>query len=191
MFDGSAHRYRYHLYNDTWRNERSVELPIVWDLVRRHPPNQVLEVGNVLSHYHPIRHDVVDKYERADGVIQQDCVDFRPQKRYALIVSISTLEHVGWDPPEPREPQRVVRAIENLRGCLAPGGTFLFTAPVGYNPNLDRWLDETPSLNRRCLRRVSASNEWKEAAWEEVRETVYDSPYPCANALVVGILGPA
>ena len=38
--------------------------------------------------------------------------------KYDLIVTISTLEHVGWD-EEPRDPSKVLRAIENLKSCYA------------------------------------------------------------------------
>ena len=66
------YRYFYHNYNRAWMNERSVEIAVVWDLVRQYPPQKVLEVGNVLSHYFPIRHDVLDKYEVAPGIINKD-----------------------------------------------------------------------------------------------------------------------
>jgi len=51
----------------------------------------------VLSHYFAVKHDIVDKYEIAPSVVNEDLVNFKPGKKYDLIVSISTLEHVGWD----------------------------------------------------------------------------------------------
>lgn len=33
-FQGQAYRYFYHNYNKTWRNERAVEVPIVWQILR-------------------------------------------------------------------------------------------------------------------------------------------------------------
>jgi len=75
---GVDHPYFYHTYNETYRNERAVEIPIVWSIVQRVPPERVLEVGDVLSHYFPTRHDVVDKYEQAPRVQNVDVVDFRP-----------------------------------------------------------------------------------------------------------------
>jgi hypothetical protein len=65
--------------------------------VKRYKERNILEIGNVLSHYFPVNHDIVDKYEKADGVINQDVVHFYSPKKYDLIVSVSTLEHVGWD----------------------------------------------------------------------------------------------
>ena len=31
------------------------------------------------------------------------------------------------------------------------------------------------------------SNSWREASWDEVKETTFGNPYPGANGLVVGI----
>src|SRR5690348_6002432 len=77
-YDGRTYPYLYARYNLTVRNERAIEVPLVWDAVRRHSPERVLEVGNVLAHYYPIRHGVLDKYERAPGVTNADVVDFQP-----------------------------------------------------------------------------------------------------------------
>ena len=99
QFRGKNYSYFYDLYEQTWRTERLVEIPIVWEVVKASQinNNRILEVGNVLSHRYPIGHDVVDKYEVIGSVINQDIVEFNPSKRYDLIVSISTMEHVGWD----------------------------------------------------------------------------------------------
>lgn len=96
MFHNKSYRYFYHKYNTTWQNERAVEIPIVWDIVKKRGGN-VLEIGNVLPHYFTFQHDVVDKHEKGEGVINEDVADLRLQNKYDLIVSISTIEHVGWD----------------------------------------------------------------------------------------------
>jgi hypothetical protein len=88
---GTRYRYLWHPYMTTWRSERAVELPVAWSSVRRVDPSSTLEVGNVLSNYFGARHTVVDKYERAPGVINEDIIDFDPGRRYGLIVSVSTL----------------------------------------------------------------------------------------------------
>ncbi|MBH0190215.1 MAG: hypothetical protein HP492_00290, partial [Nitrospira sp.] len=107
-FGGREYDYLYHPYNRTWKNERGVEIPIFRELLLQHEGKRVLEVGNVLSHYFPIQHDVVDKYEVSPGVINKDIVGFLPQQTYHLIVSISTLEHVGWD-EQPQEPAKLLQ----------------------------------------------------------------------------------
>ena len=70
-------------------------------------------------------------------MINEDIIDFDPGRRYALIVSVSTLEHVGWDEDEPRDPEKVLRAIERLRELLTPSGELLFTVPHGWQTDLD------------------------------------------------------
>src|SRR5450759_2230718 len=85
-FRNSEFRYIYHR---TWRNERKIEAPIALYELENHSSQEILEVGNVLHHYIQVKHDVVDKYEIAKGVINEDIVDFRPEKSYGLILSIS------------------------------------------------------------------------------------------------------
>lgn len=192
-FRGAAYPYLIHLHNFTWENERAVEVPIAWRAVRqaRVRGDRVLEVGNVLGHYGRVKHDVLDRYERAPGVIQADVADWRPPHRYDLIVSVSTLEHVGWD-EEPREPDKVVRAIRNLRSMLAPGGHLLVTLPIGHNPYLDRLLGEgrLPLDSLTFLKRPLEENRWTEATWDEVAGAPCWSGVRSATAIVVGWAGP-
>lgn len=187
---GRPFRYFLHAHNTTWMNERIVEIPIVWEAVRNCESHRILEVGNVLSHYFPIQHDVLDKYEHTRGTLNEDVESFRPVQPYELIVSISTMEHVGFD-ERPQDPEKIRRALANIKDhCLATGGKLLFTVPLGYNPFLDRFLDqEALGLSRRyCLKRISADNRWVEADWAEVRDSRYGSPFYFANGLVVGII---
>ena len=107
-FRGRPYRYFWHPYNSTWRNERAIEIPIARRFVAGIPPDKVLEIGNVLSHYGPVAHEVVDKYEQTVGVRNEDVCDFRSNKKYELILSISTLEHVGWD-EEPQDETKVLQ----------------------------------------------------------------------------------
>jgi SAM-dependent methyltransferase len=188
VFQGERHAYLLHRYNSTWKTERVVEVPIVWEEVRRASGLRVLEVGNVLAHYFPVTHDRVDKYERAPGVVNVDIVDYAAPP-YDLIVSISTLEHVGWDEPE-RDPDKVLRAVANLRALTAPGGRLVITLPIAYNPHVDAHLREGRIPFSQChyLRRVSRDNRWAEASWDEVKDAQYDTPFRRINALVVGTI---
>jgi SAM-dependent methyltransferase len=189
-FQGRRYRYLYRRYNSTWRNERAVEVPVVWDVVKEYAGRRVLEVGNVLAHYFDVTHDRVDKYERGSGVLNEDIVDFRPRERYDLIVSISTLEHVGWD-EEPRDPDKVLRAVETLKRLAAVGGRILVTVPMAYNPEMDaRLRDGRISFTRRaCLKRISRDNRWAEVEWAEVEHAAFDTPFRRINGLVFLELG--
>lgn len=187
-FDGKDYEYLYHPYNRTWKNERGIEIPIFRELLLSYSGKRVLELGNVMSHYVSIHHDIVDKYEVAPGVINEDIAEFVPQQQYDLIISISTLEHVGWD-EEPREPAKLFRVIEHLRStCLAPSGTLIVSLPIGYNRYLDDLLDsgKSPFTVQHFLKRVSKQNYWSEAEWEQCRDLSYGRSV--AHAICIGVI---
>lgn len=188
-FQGSTYNYFFHRYNTTWKHERTVEIPIIWNIVKKYQKKKILEVGNVLSHYFTINHDILDKYEKADNVINEDVTIFDTYKRYDLIVSISTLEHVGWD-ENPREPGKILHAIKNLKNLLVPGGKMIVTLPLGYNLEMDRFLRENKmEFNKRYyLKRISEDNKWTEVNWNDVLNVKYNYPFFNANGLVVGII---
>jgi hypothetical protein len=197
-FQGKTYKYLFRRYNTTYANERAVEIPIAMAVVRQHPDERILEVGNVLAHYYPHHHDVLDKYEQAPGVTNGDVVDFQPGKLYDLIVSISTLEHVGWD-EEPRDPPKFLRGVEHLTTLLAPGGKMLVTLPIDYNAALDGFLKEgrVPFTSIAYLKRTSDDNQWREASWGEVQDGKYIHARrnaigmgvsPTATGLVVGVI---
>jgi SAM-dependent methyltransferase len=181
-----SYPYFLHPYNFTWSNERAIEIPIVWDAVRESAGGRVLEIGNVLSHYFPVRHELVDKYERGRTVRNLDVLEVGDAEKYDLIVSISTLEHVGWD-EEPRDPEKVIRAVRHLTDQLRPGGRLVVTMPLGYNPPLDGLLAEraVPFTRTSYFRRLGPTT-WREGSWEDVAGCRYGEPWPAASGLVVG-----
>lgn len=160
------------------------------EMVRKYEGGNLLEIGNVLSHHVRFEHDVIDRYEIAKGVKNEDVVDFKSEKKYDLIVSISTLEHVGWD-EKPRDDLKIPRAIENLKTLITPrGGTIIITFPLGYNSVLDKLVKDGVIRFSKLyhLLRISKGNEWKEAAWEDVQDVRYNTPLPFANGLLIGII---
>jgi SAM-dependent methyltransferase len=186
-FDGRTFPYFVALYNTTWANERAVELPIALDALRRHEGKRILEVGNVLKHYVPSPHDVVDKYEEGDQAHRVDVMDFHPDRPYDLVVSISTFEHIGYD-EDVRDPQKVLRAIEHVKAMLAPGGELLISVPLGYNAALDEQIRRgEPAFDETLfLKRTSRLNHWKQVPAAEAEGAKYGEPYRAANALLVG-----
>jgi len=60
-------------------------------MVRKYHGKNIPEIGIVLSHHVKFELDILDKYEIAEGVSNVDVVVFRSQKKYDLIVSISTI----------------------------------------------------------------------------------------------------
>lgn len=191
--DGAALPYLRHPYNYTWLNERAVEVPLATAVLTEAGPGaRVLEIGNVLAHYRPGPHTVVDKYERAPGVHNVDVVDIGADADAALagpfdlVLAISTLEHVGLD-EDVRDPDKPGRAIAHLRSLLAPGGRLWCTFPVGYNAALDARLaaGELGFTRLTALRRTGRDNRWEQVPADDVWGTAYDWLLYTAQAIVV------
>jgi hypothetical protein len=178
--------YRYVIHPFILDNERTVEVALALDFLQGQT-GAILEVGNVLANFASFPHEVVDKYEKAPGVINEDIVSFDPGKKYERIVTLSTLEHVGWD-EQPRDPAKLPQAIAHLKELLSEGGELLATLPLGYNPHVDQMVRKgrTGFAQVRFLRRISANNQWREASLKEVEGAQFGCPYGCANALVIG-----
>lgn len=188
-FRNKEYKYFHHVYNHTWGNERRVEIPIIWDIIKNKKSTNILEVGNVLSHYFPISHDVLDKYEKGSSVINEDVVTFKPKKKYAYIVSISTLEHVGWDEPE-KDKMKIIQAFRNLRTMLSRNGKIIFTIPLGYNPYMDDIISNG-KLNldeQYFLKRISKDNLWKESKLNKTNLDLFNKPFQNGNGIIIGII---
>lgn len=197
-FRGRKLRYFVHWYNTTFDNERAIEIPIALAAISltlqqssgQAPRGRILEVGNVLSHYVPICHDVLDKYERGEHIIHEDVADFSPTHPYDLIISLSTLEHVGFE-EEIQDRQKIFRAMQRLRSALAPDGRLLATIPVGFNPHLAPLLLSGELFDRQhYFVRTSASNRFEETSPQEALSRQFNYPYSFGNGIVIGLIGP-
>lgn len=182
ILSGNAHSFK--VTQRSFDNERSVEVPVTLSFIENHPSSRLLEIGNVLHCYIKSSHDVVDKYERAPGVINQDVVEFAPLAKYDVIVSISTIEHVGLDEPL-KERGKCVRALLHIKSLLEDGGKALITVPVGYNEDIDTYIinNRASFENITFLKRVSLSNKWIEVDMEEAMQHRYGCRFPAANAV--------
>ena len=179
-----------HPYNHTKYNERSVEVPLVWSFLKNKKTKRILELGHVLSHYYPyFSHTIVDKYEIDKQVINEDMLTYIPRKKFDVIVSISTIEHIGWDEPK-KEKMKIPKVLAHLYDLLTPGGECFCTFPIGYNKYLDEHFmkGNLPFSKITLLKRVSLGNEWREIAREEVKDIKYGAPFPNSNVIGVGIM---
>jgi len=185
-YRNERYAYFYHPYNFTWDNERAVEIPIVMRRLKSFKGEKILEVGNVLSHYYPVEWDVLDKFEKRTGVIKQDVVSFLPSSKYDLIVSISTLEHIGFD-DDIRDPHKIIETLRNLKkNCLKQGGKMIFTMPLGYNTFMDNILfnDKLGFDEKNYLKKIS-KNAWIEVEEKELEDITYGTTYIEASAIVI------
>ena len=188
-----------HPYNTTALNERAVELAMAQQfLIMRHNwegrLGEVLEVGNVLSHYEdsialPSRR-IVDRFEVAPGVENIDVFDI--EGTYDTIISISTIEHVGVDDGT-NGASDAWFAIDHLRSLLAPGGRFFCTFPTGWNERLDIAL-RTGSVSRTSVSEtffVRDGTNWVEVPpGHRTAPRPYGQTQPWAEAVWIGEFAP-
>ena len=178
--------YHFANYNVTWSNERCVEVSLGrWYLEQIDGP--ILEVGNVLGHYGINGHTVVDKFERGEGVINEDIAKWQTDQRFALILSLSTFEHIGFDDDnEDQSAKKILSAIAACRALLQPAGRLVITVPLGYNPHLDQLIEQDAlGQDRASFMLRSSAREWNEVARRQAVGTPFGSPWPYANALMV------
>lgn len=174
-------------YNRTWLNERIVEIPIAQEFLKQNRGTAVLEIGNVISHYFTCSHDIVDKYEPYEGIINTDILSYAPGKKYDTILSLSTLEHIGKD--KVKDDRKVLQVYDHIiNELLSDTGVFMFSAPIGFNPVFDAYIDsgEIKYDASLCLQRISADNDWVEVSWKNARTCKYMDPFHCANGLFFG-----
>jgi hypothetical protein len=186
-FNGRRLELFYHRYNMTWASERCVEVPIARDYAGAARPDATLEVGNVLSHYGPVQHVILDKFERAPGVINEDITTYRPTRRYDLILWISTFEHIGFDDEaEGRSSDKIHDAIKVCRQMLTPNGILLITVPISYNPELNELIQSgRPGSRNEYFLKKDGPQEWRQCSKEEAMRCEYKRPFPYANAIMV------
>ena len=186
--DGRELPYVVHPYNETYRNERAVELAVAFDWLDRQPAGPTLEVGHVLGHYRDIpNHTVVDLYEPAPGVLNVDALTYAPETRFQSIVAISTLEHVGFDEDD-QDAGKTARLVDHLASLLVPGGELLVTFPLGYNRHLDdHLLAGTLGLDHvSIMRRTTTLGAWEQGTLEDVPRARYGFPFHHGNVIAVG-----
>ena len=177
VFRGVKLVYLDHKYNHASLNMRSIEVPIIERYVRQFDPRRVLEIGNVLRHYRKYTHTCVDATERGKGIYNRDVMTWRPDKRWDLVVSISTVEHIGHGRYKHITAAHYIpRAIfAKLSRFLTPSGALVVTVPLGYNSELDSAIsdDDLPGVTAHFMRRLNIANEWEETD----KETALATPY--------------
>ncbi len=206
--DSKEYPYLFHTYNNMGLTERSVEIPIVYHYLNTLKISNVLEVGNVTNYYQSYFENtfpnktVVDKIEHYYNIITSDIADYKSDKKFDFIFSISTFEHMdsdlGRNPDyKPDSSKLCSVAADNIAYCyndlLAEGGTMALTAPMGYTPEWDLtfksdWMEKYPfkSFKRKIFKRIS-SEEWVQLkdGFDINQPMTYDAPFPYANYVSV------
>jgi len=180
QYQGRELAYLDHPYNDTRHNERSVEIPIALDFIAGRS-GAGIEIGDVLGHYTDAGPDLVVDRDGTAGAVTADVRDWEPDEPLDWLVSISTIEHVGWDPPTGEiDPHAAPRLLARI-GRYARGPV-LVTMPLGYNPGVDVYLLDRSSYGSTM---ITEDGFW----WREEPGVVwlpYDSNTPRARAVWIG-----
>jgi SAM-dependent methyltransferase len=189
LFQGKTYHYLIHPYCTSWKNERAVVIPIFKDILKKceDKGKKILEVGNTLSYVYPVSHDILDKYEIVDGVINEDVVTFSPGKQYDMIFSVVSMQCIGWD-EVPRDSTKILGTLKNLNKLLTPDGQLLLSLGLGYNPEMDKLLKKGVLGFDKIfyLKRISEL-EWKEVAHEDIEDAKYDESVPTSTILAICI----
>jgi SAM-dependent methyltransferase len=183
------------LYNKSWDNERTIELPLIQNTYNSLGINKfnkkeinILEIGNVLKNYEKkLKHDVIDKYEKGPRIKNIDFLDYKTPKKYDYIFSISTFEHIGFDYGEKQDATKPLKALRKVLTMLKPKGKAYITIPVGFNQSLDdEIIKGVKGYNLISFKRISNwGNKWIECPPKEAYKLKYNSKYPNANAIFV------
>ena len=178
-FKGKKLNYFYHRYNKTWKNERAIEIPVALEYLSKYRGKKILEIGNVLNHYFKIDHMVIDKYEIFPGVINKDIEDIYLNDRFDLIISISTIEHIGLD-DYPIDPEKAIRTLKKLKTkFLKKNGIILVSFPVNYNEKISEMINKNKISNFEifCFRKINEKhNLWEEVDYKEVKKKEHSQP---------------
>jgi len=147
-FQSTKIPYFFHSYNNFGITPRCIEIPIIKYYLSKFSHDNVLEIGNVTKHYYADfkkfnKKDTVDKYESAYDVINVDIKDFKTDKKYDFIYSISTFEHMdsdgGHNPDyipmknEKFSSYAFTHINKVLNDLLVDGGKFILTFPIGQD----------------------------------------------------------
>jgi len=189
-------------YNQTWQNERCVELELGFRWLDLNKGEKIMEVGAVMSYYaeggyYELSHEVIDPYdEKATIVDLMENIDLAGYK----VIAISTLEHIGTtDYDGSGERQKLVDADAAplaLQQILNQTDSCFVTVPVGYNSGLDNWLED--NLHRlKCFGYLKtqhgfdlSGDTWPPALnylWEHepevksIKDHKYREPFPYGN----------
>jgi hypothetical protein len=165
-----------HMYNSTWLNERQLEIPIFTHIINNTNSLNILEIGNTYNHYHAFEHDIIDKYEKGNNVINEDITFYKTDKKYDLIFSISTFEHIGYNENEPYDFEKVKDAIKNTVSMLNHNGLFVFSFALGWNNKLDEMIikNQQIKIDKMLFYKRYYHDNWLKVD-KNVLQFVYDS----------------
>lgn len=141
-------------FNQSFQNERSVEVPIAKWFVDKFN-NEAVEIGAVLCHYGYNKHTIIDLTEKHPNVININALDFNYKDKN--VVSISTIEHMSQREYGNGSNNDAANLIEKV---INESKNYLLEFPVCYNEFLDDFIEKS-GYKFHLLRRISWLNHWE------------------------------
>ncbi len=220
IFNSKALYYNRIDYNNA--AERAIEIPLAFNflddyLAKFTGEAKILEIGNVLSNYEKSFSDylgfrarrIVDKYELGMGVENIDIMDIPQTDQYDVIVSLSTVEHVGQESyrgqKDADDAEAPLKAIAKIYQLLKLGGEALVTVPFGklikgrdfiqfsqdYLALLSsKYQIPSSALSISWFRRIATEigienprQLWVQAEAAELIDAEYNWPWPYSNGI--------
>lgn len=205
-------------------SERTVEVPVADAFIDTQAEGRWLEVGNTLRQYQSAMHStsqsfrervIIDKFENAPGVQNIDLFDYKTKQQFQVILSISTVEHIGQgvDPQAAygekntkRDREAPLVAIRTIYELLDEGGRALITVPYGKlldggwyiqfsfdylsllwkRYGIPREAIQCSALHRMySLVAAGTFPQWREESLSKVALCEYNYPHNFANAVAV------
>jgi len=222
-FKGKKLYYNRIQYNNP--SERAVEVPIGFDFLTANVQEsaRVLELGNVLSYYENtlseelgiVSREIIDKFEQGIGIDNKDLMDLEPPDNYDVIVSISTVEHIGQEvaptgaygeQTNSRDREAPLKAILKIYDLLTVNGKALITVPFGTLTDFGWYIQFSgqylallynkygipkEAVSKTFLKLIDRSPGgqvnmlWEESDGFDVSNCEYGYPFPTANAIAV------
>lgn len=194
-FQGKKYYYFYNRHNYTFINERAIEIPIFSNIINKHQTSKILEVGSTLWNYFHQQYDVVDKYDESPEIIRKDILRYHPKTKYDLIISISTLEHVGWDESLygkscKNNKNYFLKTLKHLQSLLTDQGSIIFSVPLGYNPYVDLYITKMHDYfdDLYFMQRSPIINRWKQINRTKLRNFKHNYLLGYSNAIAIGVI---
>ncbi|WP_083521991.1 class I SAM-dependent methyltransferase [Desulfovibrio fairfieldensis] len=190
-------------------DERIVEWP--WILTHLPPKSyRILDAGSAMNHEHVLSYPVWKNkkldimtlapeafcaWKQGISYIFHDLRDtpYRDEE-FDVIISVSTLEHVGMDNRQydghscEHSLNDVFRVLHEFQRILKPWGTLLFTVPFGRYEDHDKFQQFDSDLLERCAKAFAPISRqetfflytkegWKKAVREDCSEARYAFPH--------------
>jgi len=183
VFQNRTYNYCRSFSRYSFSTERTIEIPII--LAELNQNMKILEVGNVLHRHCNYKRDVVDKYEKGNNILNCDIIEFHSTEKYDRVVSISTLEHIGFD-ENIIDPDKTIHAVKKMIALTKPKGKVIISVPLGHNPYMDKHVAEhkIPYTSIALMERTNKYT-WIEIEYDPNREYICDYPYPLGNSIAI------